>query len=333
VTGQPIEEFQLPEVTYEALAGKAIGLTQPNRDPSKPIDLADYRLSLTHRDESVRDGTWWVRIRDTEHLVRIVDGGARAFGFLRVSANVLNAKPGAAAVVKRVAVSKKRPEVDAPAESADHVPDAPISASLPTPPKRVATGEVDDVRPPKRSSASSTLPIATPMNTNERPSASSTLLTVTPASRNERPSASSPLPIATPANTNEVETQQADEKILASLFFFNSLKITSPPRIQVALMSGYKNVKSAGFAKAMSRLKDEGNISCGSGTLSLTNKGRQGKSDMPNRPTDNNEVHRRFKTLLTSTCAKMFDLLADGKAQNKLDLMAALKYKNEKVRQ
>jgi hypothetical protein len=241
-------------------------------------------------------------------------------------------KPGAAAVVKRVATPKKRPATEAPAEPTDQVPDTPISASLPTPQKRVATGEVNDDRPPKRSSPSSILPIATPANTNERTSASSTLPLVTPSNTPERPSASPTLPSATLATTNEGETQQADEKILAALSFFHSLKITSPPRIQIALMSGYKNVKSVGFAKAVSRLRDEGNISCGGGTLSLTNKGRQERPDMRNPPTNNEEVHRRFKTLLTPTCARMFDRLADGKAHKKSDLMTFLNYTNEKVR-
>jgi hypothetical protein len=297
MTGQPVEEFPLPEVTYDALAFKAIGFTQPSRDPSKPINLMDYRLVLKYRDEHVRDETWWVRIRDTEHLVRIVEEGARTRGILRVSASVLNVKPmAAAAPVKRVAMPKEAPAVRAPPESTDWAPDAPISAALPKPQKRVATGEATDDRSPKR--------LAAPLT----------------------------LPSVTPSTTSEVETQQTDDKVLAALFFFNSLQITSPPRIQVALMSGYSNIKSAGFSKAASRLKDEGYISSGNGTMSLTTKGKQCKSDMPNPPTDNEDVHRRFKSLLTPTCARMFDLLADGKAHKKLDLMADLDYTNEKVR-
>jgi hypothetical protein len=297
MTGQPVEEFPLPEVTYDALAFKAIGFTQPSRDPSKPINLMDYRLVLKYRDEHVRDETWWVRIRDTEHLVRIVEEGARTRGILRVSASVLNVKPmAAAAPVKRVAMPKEAPAVRAPPESTDWAPDAPISAALPKPQKRDATGEATDDRSPKR--------LAAPLT----------------------------LPSVTPSTTSEVETQQTDDKVLAALFFFNSLQITSPPRIQVALMSGYSNIKSAGFSKAASRLKDEGYISSGNGTMSLTTKGKQCKSDMPNPPTDNEDVHRRFKSLLTPTCARMFDLLADGKAHKKLDLMADLDYTNEKVR-
>lgn len=261
-----------------------------------------------------------MRIRSTEQLVRVVDG-ARDVGYLRVTADVLNLKP-AAALVSRAAISRKNSSRKASAElelaAADAFPDAPTSASLPTSRKRVATGELTDVGSPKRASAPSTVEV-TPGE-------------VTDAGPPERASARSTMPVVTPTtSTHEVEPQKADDKILAALSFFDSLRITSPPKIQVALMSNYSNIKSAGFARAVSRLKQQNLICCGSGTMSLTTNGKEGMTMMPNPPTDNEDVHRRFKTLLTPTCASMFDLLADGRAHKKSDLMMALNYTNEKV--
>ena len=120
------------------------------------------------------------------------------------------------------------------------------------------------------------------------------------------------------------------ERILGALGSLHAIGIAEAPRIQLALWSGYSNVNSAGFAKALSQTKKDGLIQYPSGkTVSLTDEGRQtdaAKSTVP--PKDNAAVHAQIKSLLKPIQIRMFDLLANGAAQTREDLAAGMGYTN-----
>lgn len=83
-----------------------------------------------------------------------------------------------------------------------------------------------------------------------------------------------PRAIAQPRSDGEGLSGPA-ERILAALARFYAIRVYSPPRIQVCLFSGYSNLSSTGFVKAVSALRTAGLIDYGEGTYSLTPEGAQ----------------------------------------------------------
>lgn len=80
--------------------------------------------------------------------------------------------------------------------------------------------------------------------------------------------------------SDEVKGVQLD--ILKAISAFNSMGVAEPERELVALETGYKNVKSAGFAKALSALSANGYVEYpASGTVVLSDKGQGVIGPMP----------------------------------------------------
>lgn len=119
--------------------------------------------------------------------------------------------------------------------------------------------------------------------------------------------------------------------ILRSLAELRALRIAEPPRIQVALFAGYSNASSAGFAKALSGLKQDGLVAYQSSkTVGLTETGLNAdvmKGVVP--PKNNCEVHERIKQLLKPKMKEMFDALADGGVHNREDVAQRMGYTNQ----
>jgi hypothetical protein len=108
-------------------------------------------------------------------------------------------------------------------------------------------------------------------------------------------------------------------RILGSLAELRALGISHAPRIQLALFAGYSNVNSAGFAKALSKLKKDNLIEYPySKTVSLTCAGLEAdETKGVDPPRDSSAVHERIKDLLKPNQQKMFDLLLNGRVHSR----------------
>lgn len=99
----------------------------------------------------------------------------------------------------------------------------------------------------------------------------------TPLVRSRPAVAATPRPVRTPAPTaanGEGNVSGVQQVILNSVAEMEALCGKPPPRTLVAMMANYKNVKSTGFAKALSNLSATGLVSYpDSGTVSLTPDG------------------------------------------------------------
>ena len=104
----------------------------------------------------------------------------------------------------------------------------------------------------------------------------------------------------------------------------------NPPRIEVALFSGYTNAQSKGFKNPLSSLKTEGIVDYpDKKSVSLTPIGLnspEAKAVVP--PKDNGEVQACLKALLCLKQVQIFDVLADGKAHLREDVSTAVGYSN-----
>lgn len=120
-----------------------------------------------------------------------------------------------------------------------------------------------------------------------------------------------------------------EQKIVIALKELHDLGITSPPRLQVALFSGYANVRSKGFANALSKLsKTQGLLEYSdSKSVRLTQAGiTKAGSVMP--PSSNEQVHEKIKNLLKETETKIFDQLVDGLSHIREQVAADVGYSN-----
>ena len=122
-----------------------------------------------------------------------------------------------------------------------------------------------------------------------------------------------------------------DQRIVVALKELYDLGIKAPPRLQVALFSGYANVKSKGFANALSKLcKTQGLIEYpDSKSVRLTQAGIT-KAGSVTPPSSNEQVHEKIKNLLKGTETKIFDELVDGLSHIREQVAADVGYSNVK---
>ena len=119
-----------------------------------------------------------------------------------------------------------------------------------------------------------------------------------------------------------------EQKILSALKELLELGITSPPRKQVALFSGYSNVQSKGFSNAMSKLSKKELIAYpDKKTVALTPAGTA-QAGAVTPPTSNAEVQERIKNLLKPKETELFNHLSDGRAHAREKVAAGIGYTN-----
>lgn len=116
-----------------------------------------------------------------------------------------------------------------------------------------------------------------------------------------------------------------EQKILGALKELYELGITAPPRIQVALFSGHKSLKTKSFANALSKLaKSQGLIEYpDSKTVALTQAGIA-KAGSVSPPTSNEQVHAKICALLGGTEVKIFNELVDGACHSREDVATSI---------
>lgn len=122
-----------------------------------------------------------------------------------------------------------------------------------------------------------------------------------------------------------------EKKIVAVMAEFRALNIRQIPRIQVALKTGYKNVRSAGFAKGLKALKVDGLVAFpNKETVQLTDKGVEAASQIVVPPRTNEQVHDGIKKMLKPKSRALFESIADGATYVRKDVASACGYSNER---
>ncbi|KAL7553354.1 hypothetical protein ACHAWF_016629 [Thalassiosira exigua] len=120
------------------------------------------------------------------------------------------------------------------------------------------------------------------------------------------------------------------EMIIKSIAELTALGKPNPPRIQVAMFSGYSNPSSKGFANALSALKTDGMVAYPDNkSVALTRKGiesAEAKKITP--PQSNIEVHDRMKALMKPKQEQIFNCLADGKPYLRDEIAARVGHTN-----
>jgi len=121
-----------------------------------------------------------------------------------------------------------------------------------------------------------------------------------------------------------------EQRILSSLKELLDLGITAPPRSQIALFSGYSNVQSASFKKAMKNLNQElGFIDYpDKDTVRLTATGTSQAPSAVAPATSNHEIQERLKKMLKDKAPAIFDQLKDGRSHAREQVAATVGYSN-----
>lgn len=138
-----------------------------------------------------------------------------------------------------------------------------------------------------------------------------------------------PPPPRTDAEPNG-ELQPVDQKILNSIAEMELLKVAEPNRKIVAFMSGYTNLTSTGFVKAIGRLRTANHVRYpDSDSIAFTDSGRA-LAVFPEAPRTSEEVQKRVCDLLGDTCSKILAPLiaAYPNACDRMDVANAANYTN-----
>jgi hypothetical protein len=121
-------------------------------------------------------------------------------------------------------------------------------------------------------------------------------------------------------------------KIIGALAELRALGTLNPPCIEVAMFAGYGNANSKGFVNPLSALRTEGLVMYpDSKTVSLTTKGlesEEAKGVTLTPPRNNMEVQSRITVLLKPKQVAIFDKLADGRIQDRDELVLSVGYTN-----
>lgn len=126
-----------------------------------------------------------------------------------------------------------------------------------------------------------------------------------------------PRPTAKPATVNtriNSNLSGPEQRILNALAELEALGIPEPPRIQVALFSGYSHLSSKGFSNSVSRLKVEGRIVAGNGTLMLSDAGRK-VAEPIDAPRTEPELHDRLFRLLGNQAVRILAPLLEARGE------------------
>lgn len=133
-------------------------------------------------------------------------------------------------------------------------------------------------------------------------------------------------------NNSNGDLSGVARKILAALAELEACRISEPPRVFVAMLSGYGNVKSAGFVKAISGLSSSDLVSYpSSGTVALTDLGRENVNH-PSRPATTDELQNRVFGVLGGIKATTLETLVNAypAAMERADLAERCGYTNVK---
>ena len=96
--------------------------------------------------------------------------------------------------------------------------------------------------------------------------------------------------------------------MLIALAKLHAVGVLAPRRLQVALLGGYSNEKSGGFAKPAAALAEMGLVSSSAGTVSLTASGvKMAGADI--KPATTRELHGQLQALLSTAEWRLLEIL------------------------
>lgn len=134
-------------------------------------------------------------------------------------------------------------------------------------------------------------------------------------------------PKAPSRKTSTGEKVPVEHLILSSLKELLDLGITAPPRLQVAVFSGYSCLQSKGYVRAMKELKTKGYIEYpDSKSVCLTQAGIAKAPSATAAAMNNEQVQQRFKGMLKDKAPEVFEVLKDGRAHDREQVAAAVGY-------
>jgi hypothetical protein len=131
-------------------------------------------------------------------------------------------------------------------------------------------------------------------------------------------------------DSGDASLQPVHNRVLGALSNLEALGISNVPRIQVAVFSGYSNLSSTGFVKAISHLRSAGYIDYpSSGTMCLTNEGRA-VAPMGVPPQSSEELQERFIAMIEPVCGRMLKIIINYRYEplSRLDLATQTGYTN-----
>lgn len=143
------------------------------------------------------------------------------------------------------------------------------------------------------------------------------------------------VPLITLAVLNEQtngDIPPVGRRIMNNVAELHALGIDRPLRLQVAVLSGYTNVKSDGYLKAISYLRTNGFVSYpDSDTIALTDAGREQAAD-PGEPLTSEELQQRLMELVEPKARHALSILINRypKAMPREELARMLGYSNMK---
>lgn len=120
-----------------------------------------------------------------------------------------------------------------------------------------------------------------------------------------------------------------EQLVLSSLKELLDVGITSPPKTQIAMFTGYSNVQSLSFKTALKNLLAAGLIEYpDKETISLTETGAAKAPTVGTPAITNEQVQERLKRMLKDKAPLIFDELKDGGSHIRVDVAASVGYSN-----
>jgi hypothetical protein len=343
-----IQLRDLKELTYEALTKEILSLAagSPGEEqPPPPIEEDDLKLTYTDVDGHV------VTIGSTKEFVyAIQDSLNQGHALITACASKKKEAKTPPPVPPTAPTTTTHVTTAVQAEQHNYVPSStsiPVTPDASVTPSRkrnkAATGDISN----KSSSNGRNKKSSRKKLESDATEAAVTAAIVRPVAVVSRNAAASMIPAqlfneeATTITTTMSAFEQprsVRSKICSALMELRALNIHQPPRAQVALFSGYSNIKSAGFAKALTHLKKEGFIQFPNKKSLQLDASCIDKLPVVQAPVDNTAVQTRLRVMLkgkkgkvgSSKTDQIFEQLTDGMNHTRETVALATGYTNVK---
>ena len=349
-----IQLGDLKELTYEALTKEILSLAAGSGEeqPPPPIEKDDLRLTYTDVDGHV------VTIGSTKEFIYAIQDSLNQ-GHALITANAskkeANIPPPAmtALTTTHATAAKVEQRNDVPTS----IPVTPDSSTAPSRKrKKVATGDISKRTSSGRKKKASRKKLesdATAMDhvtaairqaaiklesDATETDATADIRQAAVVSRNAAAMMPAQLVNDTTTTRPVVKPRSVHGKICSALMELRALNIPQPPRVQVALFAGYSNIKSAGFAKALTYLKKERFIVFPNKKSLQLDASCIDKLPAVHAPVDNTAVQARLRVMLkgkkgkvgSSKTDQIFEELTDGMEHTRESVAMATGYTNLK---
>jgi hypothetical protein len=341
-----IQLCDLKELTYEALTKEILTLAAGSGEeqPPPPIGKDDLRLTYTDVDGHI------VTIGSTKEFVyAIQDSLNQGHALITASPSKKEAKipPPPALTAPTITTDATAVKVEQPEDVPTSIPVTPDSKAAPSRKrKKAATG--DNARKKKTSKkklesdateGGATAAIRPKLESDvTEGDVTAAIRPVSAVADNAAATTPAQLLNDTTTTRSSFDPRSVHGKICSALMELRALSIPQPPRVQVALFAGYSNVKSAGFAKALSHLKKEGFVEFPNKKSLRLGASCIDKLPAVQAPVDNTAVQARLRVMLrgkkgkvgSSKTDQIFEELTDGLAHTREAVAMTTGYTNLK---